>query len=447
MAEVKIRCVGCSAHYIVEDTDLTSGTLACPKCQGAQFEKIESDTAQDSAAQVSEEAPAPKLATTVAPKVKAPEPQPKAPEKPAVQPQKPQLKPQPKAPEKVAAPAQKSQPKMPERRPVREADSAAIQAINKLYDEVVSELQKVIVGQTEVVSELLVAILSGGHCLLEGVPGLAKTLLISSLAKAMSLSFKRIQFTPDLMPSDITGTEIIQEDPMTHERQFKFMPGPIFANIILADEINRTPPKTQAAMLEAMQEKQVSVGGTVHRLDEPFFILATQNPLEQEGTYPLPEAQQDRFLFKIFVGYPEAQDEVEIVRRVSEKLFGKIDAVCDGETLLKMQETVRDVPVADAVIDYANRFVRATRIGQPDVPDFINNWLSWGAGPRATINLVIAAKCFSALSGSPTPSCDDVARAALPVMRHRIALNYTGKAEGLTTDAVIKKLLETVPKY
>jgi MoxR-like ATPase len=319
--------------------------------------------------------------------------------------------------------------------------------VRKLHDDLAAEIRKVIVGQEEVVEELVTALLCGGHCLLEGVPGLAKTLLISSLAKAMSLSFKRIQFTPDLMPSDITGTDVLQDDPVTGERKFKFLRGPVFANMILADEINRTPPKTQAALLEAMQEKQVSAGGVMHALDLPFFVLATQNPLEQEGTYPLPEAQQDRFLFKVFVGYPAYAEEAAIVRRVTEDSFGEIRHVCAGSDLLEMQRCLREIPVADAVIDYANRLVRASRPRSPEAADFANNWLSWGGGPRATIGLILAARCFCAMAGRAAPSCDDVARAAKPVLRHRIALNYVARAEGLTTDAVIEKLVAAVEKY
>ena len=322
-----------------------------------------------------------------------------------------------------------------------------IDRIRELHEQIRVQVGRVIVGQEDVVDELIAAVLCGGHCLLEGVPGLAKTLLISSLSKAMSLTFRRIQFTPDLMPSDITGTEIIQDDPATGERKFKFLRGPVFANIVLADEINRTPPKTQAALLEAMQEKQVSIGGVVYKLELPFLVLATQNPLEQEGTYPLPEAQQDRFLFKIFVDYPESGHEVEIVRRTASRTFGAIESVCEGADLLAMQEAMVAMPVADAVIEYGNRLVRATRVRTPDAVEVATKFLSWGAGPRATINLVIAARCFAALAGRATPSCDDIARAARPVLRHRIALNYVGRAEGLTTDVVIDRMLEAVPKY
>ncbi len=423
MVEVKVGCTKCGAHFLIEESYVDSPDLACPTCGGKEFVCLPKADAV---------APAP---------VAAPEPV-AVPEPVVVEPDPVEPKSVPAEPKTAAVPLSKSgSPKK------KEPSRDDLKSIKVLYDRVVAELGKVIVGQEAVIEELLVAILSGGHCLLEGVPGLAKTLLIQSLSEAMDLSFKRIQFTPDLMPTDITGTEIIQEDPVTGERKFKFMRGPIFANIVLADEINRTPPKTQAALLEAMQERQVSIGGTVHPMAKPFFILATQNPLEQEGTYPLPEAQQDRFLFKIFVDYPSHDEETEIVRRVSQRNFGKIDAICDGETLLAMQKTIREIPVADAVIDYANTFVRATRVGRDTALDFVNDWLSWGAGPRATINLISSAKCFGALAGSPTPSCDDVVRAALPVMRHRLALNYTGKAEGLTTDSVIQKIIETIPKY
>ncbi|MCH2174941.1 MAG: MoxR family ATPase [Lentisphaeria bacterium] len=326
-------------------------------------------------------------------------------------------------------------------------DFEDIKNVSTAFHTILDELEKQVIGQRHVVEELLVAVMSGGHCLLEGVPGLGKTLLVSSLAEAMDLSYKRIQFTPDLMPSDITGTEIIQENVETGQREYKFLHGPIFANIVLADEINRTPPKTQAALLEAMQEKQVSIGGTIYKLDKPFFILATQNPLEQEGTYPLPEAQQDRFLFKIYVDYPQSADECEIVRRVTERSFDSISAICGGEDILEMQRIVREIPVSDAIIDYANRLVRATRMNEADAPDFVKQYLHWGAGPRATINLVMAAKCFCAIEGKPTPSVDDVIRAVHPVLRHRIGMNYTGKAEGLTTDQIIDMLVEHVEKY
>ena len=330
---------------------------------------------------------------------------------------------------------------------VSESDLLGIGKINKSYSVLQAEIEKVIVGQKDVIEEIVIAILANGHCLLEGVPGLAKTLLISSLAKALSLSFKRIQFTPDLMPSDITGTDIIQENPETGRREFQFLQGPIFANIILADEINRTPPKTQASMLEAMQEKQTSIGGKIHNLPKPFFVLATQNPLEQEGTYPLPEAQQDRFLFKIFVGYPNEEEEKRIIHRVTGRLFGEINPVLSAEDILAAQDLVVKIPVADTVIDFATKLVRSTRINQPGTPDFINKWVAWGCGPRASIALIGAAKARAAIRNASCASCEDVARVAHPVMRHRLAVNYTARAEGVNTDNIVDKLLETVSKY
>ena len=310
-----------------------------------------------------------------------------------------------------------------------------------------NELEKVIVGQKEVIEEIIVAIVANGHCLLEGVPGLAKTLLISSISKAMSLSFKRIQFTPDLMPSDITGTDVIQDDPVTGKREFKFLHGPIFANIILADEINRTPPKTQAAMLEAMQEKQVSVGGKIHKLPKPFFVLATQNPLEQEGTYPRPEAQQDRFLFKIFVGYPEKDEEKKIIELVTGQKFGEIQPILNAEDIINAQKLAISIPVADTVVEYATNLVRSTRLNQPDTPDFVKKWVAWGCGPRASISLISAAKAYAAITNQTNVSCEHIDRMAHPVMRHRLAVNYTARAEGVNTDTVIDKLLETTKKY
>ena len=437
MAEVKIECKKCQAHYLVERQDL--GKLFCQNCGNREF--LELGGTVSAAAP----APAPKLQLAAAP---APAPAAPAP----VPAPAPAPKPQPvAAPAPVPTPVPVPKPTLPAPHGKAAAPTAEMKAgldrIRGLHNDISTQIGRVIVGQESVVDELIAAVLCGGHCLLEGVPGLAKTLLISSLAKAMSLTFRRIQFTPDLMPSDITGTEIIQDDPATGERKFKFLRGPIFANIVLADEINRTPPKTQAALLEAMQEKQVSIGGVINRLELPFLVLATQNPLEQEGTYPLPEAQQDRFLFKIFVDYPESAHEVEIVRRTAARTFGIIESVCSGADLLAMQEAMVIMPVSDAVIEYANRLVRATRVHTPDAVEVASKYLSWGGGPRATINLVIAARCFSALAGRATPSCDDVARAAKPVLRHRIALNYVGRAEGLTTDVVIDKLLAAVPKY
>ncbi len=333
---------------------------------------------------------------------------------------------------------------------VEDKDVREVERFRDACAALMTELGHVIVGQQQVIEEVLIAMFARGHCLLEGVPGLAKTLLIRTLSDVLSLTFHRIQFTPDLMPSDITGTEILQEDPETRTREFKFLPGPIFANIILADEINRTPPKTQAAMLEAMQEKKISIGGEDHALKPPFFVLATQNPLEQEGTYPLPEAQLDRFLFKIFVDYPDDAEELEIMRRVAspamEKAEKSVRVVLKGEHVMKLQEVVLRVPVADHVLQYAKALVRSSRPESDEAPEFIGEWVSWGAGPRASIYLILAGKARAILHGNYHVSCDDVAAVALPVMRHRIACNFTAQAEGITSDNVIEKLLETTPK-
>jgi len=326
------------------------------------------------------------------------------------------------------------------------SDMDAVKHLKAAYEALKSEVANVIVGQDKVVEEVLIAIFAKGHCLLEGVPGLAKTLMISSLAKCLDLSFKRIQFTPDLMPSDITGTEVIQDDKTTGERVFRFIKGPIFCNICLADEINRTPPKTQAALLEAMQEKSVTVAGTQHKLSLPFFVLATQNPLEQEGTYPLPEAQLDRFLFKIFVNYPSDAEELEIMKRVTTPSKAVIKPVLNGEQISLLQEIVLRVPVADHVYNYAKKIVRSTRPAMGEAPDFIKNWISWGAGPRASLNLILAGKARAILNGQFHVSCEDIEAVAPSVLRHRIACNFTAQAEGITTDKVIEKLLQSVPK-
>ena len=325
-------------------------------------------------------------------------------------------------------------------------DLDAIKTLKGAYDNLRKEIGHVIVGQDKVVEEILIAIFARGHCLLEGVPGLAKTLIISTLAKCLSLSFKRIQFTPDLMPSDITGTEFIQDDKATGERVFRFIKGPIFCNICLADEINRTPPKTQAALLEAMQEKSVTVAGNHHVLPPPFFVLATQNPLEQEGTYPLPEAQLDRFIFKIFVNYPSDEEELEIMKRVTSPNKVQIQPVLSGEQICQLQEIVLRVPVADHVYAYAKKIVRSTRPSMGEAPDFIRNWINWGAGPRASLNLILAGKARAILNGQFHVSCDDIAAVAPAILRHRIACNFTAQAEGITTDKVIEKLLASIPK-
>jgi MoxR-like ATPase len=326
------------------------------------------------------------------------------------------------------------------------SDMEAVKQLKEAYEALKAEVANIIVGQDKVVEEVLIAVFSRGHCLLEGVPGLAKTLMISSLAKCLDLSFKRIQFTPDLMPSDITGTEVIQDDKTTGERVFRFIKGPIFCNICLADEINRTPPKTQAALLEAMQEKSVTVAGTQHKLSLPFFVLATQNPLEQEGTYPLPEAQLDRFLFKIFVNYPSDAEELEIMKRVTTPSKVQIKPVLNGEQISMLQDIVLRVPVADHVYDYARKIVRSTRPAMGEAPDFIKNWINWGAGPRASLNLILAGKARAILNGQFHVSCDDIEAVAPSVLRHRIACNFTAQAEGITTDKVIETLLKSIPK-
>ncbi len=332
----------------------------------------------------------------------------------------------------------------------QEFDANDLEALGRLksaHSRMRRELAKVIVGQEEVVDELLTAIFSRGHCILEGVPGLAKTLLISTLAQCMDLSFRRIQFTPDLMPTDITGTEVLQEDKASGERVFKFLEGPIFANIVLADEINRTPPKTQAALLEAMQERQTTVGGTAYRMLDPFFVLATQNPIEQEGTYPLPEAQQDRFMFKILVDYPTFAEEYQIAETTTVLTMPEAGVVMSSEEILKFQSLVRRVPVAPHCIVYALHLVRATRVLNEDdgeVLDFVRNWVSWGAGPRAVQYLLIGAKTRAALDGRHFVSIDDIKSVAHPVLRHRVLTNFTAESEGITSDVVIDKLLEAV---
>jgi MoxR-like ATPase len=313
------------------------------------------------------------------------------------------------------------------------------------YDRIRNELSKVIVGQDRVIEQVLIAVLSRGHALLEGVPGLAKTLLVSSLAEATHLSFKRIQFTPDLMPSDVTGTEIIQEEMTTHERQYKFLPGPIFANMILADEINRTPPKTQAAMLEAMQERQVSAGGKMHKVPDPFFVLATQNPLEQEGTYPLPEAQLDRFLLYIKVEYPSGAEEWDIARRVTTGQLGRIEPLMSGEEILDFQRLVMRIPVSDQVLGYAWALVRASRPTKPEAPDFIDRWVAWGAGPRGVLTLVTCAKARAVLHGRYHATVGDVQAIIKPALRHRIAGNYAAQANALSSDRLVEMLMEAVP--
>jgi len=305
-----------------------------------------------------------------------------------------------------------------------------------------AQLGQVIVGQTSVIDEVLVAVFSRGHALLVGVPGVAKTLLISTVSRVMDLSFKRVQFTPDLMPSDITGTDVLEEDRTTGRREFRFVKGPIFANMVLADEINRTPPKTQAALLEAMQEHCVTVGGENYRLPEPFFVLATQNPIEQEGTYPLPEAQLDRFIFNIIVDYPHKDEESVIIRQVTGPQSDSVEKVLNAEQVVKMQELVRRVPVADHVIDFARDLTRATRPNQSEAPDFVREMVAWGAGPRAGISLITAAKARAVLYGRYHATTADVAAVAHPVLRHRVLTTFNAEAAGVKSDKIISMLLE-----
>jgi MoxR-like ATPase len=325
-------------------------------------------------------------------------------------------------------------------------DQQAAALLVRAYQGIAAEMGKFIVGQNEVIEQLVIAVLAGGHCLLEGVPGLAKTAMIRTLSQAMHLNFRRIQFTPDLMPADITGTDIIQEDPATGRRQFIFQKGPIFTQMLLADEINRTPPKTQAALLEAMQEKSVTVGGHTLQLDQPFFVLATQNPIEQEGTYPLPEAQRDRFIFLVRVNYPSRQEEREIVARTTGTFGAEIQPVIDGETILALQKVVRKVPVPDHVMDFVLDIVRYTRPKTDEAPAFVKELIDWGAGPRACQNLVLAGKVRAVLQGRFHVTDDDIEALAKPVLRHRIVPTFNAEAEGITADDIIERILKTVPR-
>ncbi len=324
-------------------------------------------------------------------------------------------------------------------------DSAAIEQLQAARQKIVDQLAQVIVGQTEVIEELLISLFSRGHCLLEGVPGLAKTLMISTLSQALDLSFSRIQFTPDLMPADITGTEIIEENRTTGGREFRFFEGPLFANCVLADEVNRTPPKTQAALLEAMQEHHVTVGRIQHTLPDPFFVLATQNPIEQEGTYPLPEAQQDRFMFKVFVKYPNFQEEFEVARRTTTTLDQDVGPVLSAAEIIDLQRIVREVPVSDHVIRYALAVVRITRAREPGVPDWIGQQIAWGAGPRAVQFLILGGKARALLSGRTHVTCEDIRYLAKPVLRHRLVLSFTAESEGITADDMVERILAMTP--
>ena len=325
------------------------------------------------------------------------------------------------------------------------SDVAAIERLAESCGRIRTELAKAIVGQERVIDELLIALLCRGHCILEGVPGLAKTLLISTLARSTSLSFSRIQFTPDLMPSDITGTEVIEEDKSTGTRQLRFVKGPVFANVILADEINRTPPKTQSALLEAMQETRVTAAGFTHKLPRPFFVLATQNPIEQEGTYPLPEAQLDRFMFKVLVDYPTEEEEFHIARLTAATGPAAVERVLGAADILKLQKLVRNVPCADHVIRYAMRFTRLTRRGEGPVPKFVEDYLDWGAGPRATQHLVLASKARAILLGRYYVSTDDVRAIVHPALRHRIITNFNAEADGKGPDDIIDALVKEIP--
>ncbi len=324
-------------------------------------------------------------------------------------------------------------------------DPEAIQRLRDAREKIVNELSRVIVGQEDVIEQLLISIFSRGHCLLEGVPGLAKTLMISSLAQTLDLTLSRIQFTPDLMPADITGTEIIEENRSTGQRERRFLEGPIFSNVILADEINRTPPKTQAALLEAMQERQVTVGRVRHPLADPFFVLATQNPIEQEGTYPLPEAQQDRFMFKVFVQYPSFDDELAIAKRTTVKTSASLQPIMSSEDMIQLQQTVLDVPVADHVVRYALSLVRQTRVGHEGVPPYVNEWMLWGAGPRAVQFLIIGAKTRALMQGRTHVSTDDIQALAKPVLRHRIVLSFAAESDGVSVDELIQRIMDDTP--
>ncbi len=322
---------------------------------------------------------------------------------------------------------------------------SAAREVNTAYAQITAEVHKVIVGQDQVIDELLMVILCGGHALVVGVPGLAKTLLISTVAKTLSLGFSRIQFTPDLMPSDMTGTEVIEEDKSTGARELRFVKGPIFSNVILADEINRTPPKTQAALLEAMQERQVTAGGVRHVLPKPFFVLATQNPIEQEGTYPLPEAQLDRFMFHINIDYPTEEQELQIVQQTTTVTDIQVTSVITREQILRLQGLVRQVPVADHVVRYAVRIARLTRVREESKkPTAVENYVSWGAGPRASQYLVLGAKAKAILSGASHVMPEHIRAVALPVMRHRIVTNFNAEADGVTTDDIVNDLLREV---
>ncbi len=325
-------------------------------------------------------------------------------------------------------------------------DVEAAKKLAFVYALLQAEIGKVIVGQERVIEEVLIALFCRGHCLVQGVPGLAKTLLVSTLAEVLELGFSRIQFTPDLMPSDITGTEILQEDPETGRRGFEFVKGPIFSNLILADEINRTPPKTQAALLQAMQEREVTVAGETMALPEPFFVMATQNPIEQEGTYPLPEAQLDRFMFMVLVSYPARSEELEVLKRTTGELKENVSRVLSGKEIIALQDVVRRVPVGDHVFNFALDLVRATRPDEVGASDFVRHWLSWGAGPRAGQYLILAGKARALMQGRMYVTLEDIEAAAPAVLRHRLVANFNAEAEGITIEQIVEKIMTLVPR-
>jgi len=330
--------------------------------------------------------------------------------------------------------------------PILENPEAAVAQLNQAMQRIRAEMARVIIGQADVVNQILVALFGRGHCLLVGTPGLAKTLMARTLADSLELQCKRVQFTPDLMPADITGTQVLEQDAATSARHFVFKHGPIFTNLLLADEINRTPPKTQAALLEAMQERRVTISGQTYDLPSPFFVIATQNPIEQEGTYPLPEAQLDRFMFSVKVGYPNADEEERIIMETTQDASQEVDRVLGSDTLLNFQHLVRKTPVSKHVGAYATRLVRATRPDAPDALDFIKNWVRWGAGPRAGQYLILAAKSNALLQGRLNVSCDDIRSYALPVLRHRVLCNFAAASEGVDSDEIVRRLLEAVPE-
>jgi MoxR-like ATPase len=346
----------------------------------------------------------------------------------------------------VVAPERPELPEPPRENPLLDNPEAAVAQLHQAMQRIRSEMARVVIGQAEVVGQILVALFGRGHCLLVGTPGLAKTLMARTLADSLELQCKRVQFTPDLMPADITGTQVLELDPVTSERNFRFKHGPIFANLLLADEINRTPPKTQAALLEAMQERRVTISGQTYDLPSPFFVIATQNPIEQEGTYPLPEAQLDRFMFSVKVGYPNAEEEERIIMETTQDASQAVDRVLTADALIGFQHLVRQTPVSRHVGAYAARLVRATRPDAAQAPDFIKNWVRWGAGPRAGQYLILAAKSHALLQGRLNVSCDDVRAYVLPVLRHRVLCNFAAASEGIDSDEIVRRLVEAVPE-